>query len=326
MRLDQPLLQLPITFDAEALAAEVLALPASAWTPHPTGFAGNDAVLLVTPNGELDQGIEGPMAPTEHLLRCPYIMQAMAELGGVWGRSRLMGLDPAAEVPAHVDVNYYWRTHLRIHIPVITNPQVIFTCGDDSVHMKAGECWVFDSFRWHDVQNAGKDKRVHLVLDTVGSESIWDLVHAAGSPHGGRRREVIPAPTPVDRLMFEKVNVPKIMTPWEIRCHVAFIVEHLEPHPQRDAVLARLDKFEDAWAGAWARFGTSDQGVPTYGDLITTTRRDLAGLGVAQLSLRNELALPLVLDQLIFQMAIAPPESPVAHSAPQPAGERQPAS
>ena len=32
-------------------------------------------------------------------------------LGGVWGRSRLMALAPGAEVPAHVDAHYYWRTH-----------------------------------------------------------------------------------------------------------------------------------------------------------------------------------------------------------------------
>jgi hypothetical protein len=310
MRLDQPLLQLPITFSAEALAAEVSALPPSAWEPHPTGFAGNDAVLLVTPYGKLDQGIEGPMAPTEHLRGCPYIMQVMAELGGVWGRSRLMGLEPAAEVPAHVDVNYYWRTHLRIHIPVITNPEVIFTCGDESVHMKAGECWVFDSFRWHDVQNSGKDKRVHLVLDTVGSEPIWDLVQAARS--GAETRRSVPGQTAIDDLLFEQVNVPQIMSPWEIRCHMAFISEHLEPDPRAEPVLRRLDKFEDAWAGAWARFGTSGEGIPTYRGLLSSVMQDLVTLGVTELSLRNELQLPLVLDQLIFQMAIAPQASPAS--------------
>ena len=42
----------------------------------------------------------------------------MAELNCTWGRSRLMGLEPGAVVPKHVDVHYYWRTHLRIHVPV----------------------------------------------------------------------------------------------------------------------------------------------------------------------------------------------------------------
>ena len=209
MRLTQPLLQLPIRFDSDALAAEVRALPASAWDPHPTGFVGNEAVRLVTPHGELTDAIEGPMAPTEHLRRCPRILAVMAELGGVWGRSRLMALAPGAEVPAHVDAHYYWRTHLRIHIPVITNPGVIFTCGDAQAHLAAGECWVFDSFRWHDVQNKGTERRIHLVLDTVGGERIADLVDAA-------QAGASPGPAPAaGTLVFERVNAPEVMSPWE---------------------------------------------------------------------------------------------------------------
>ena len=48
---------------------------------------------------------EGPMAATEQLRACPYSMALMAELGGTWGRSRLMGLAPGASVPRHVDVH-----------------------------------------------------------------------------------------------------------------------------------------------------------------------------------------------------------------------------
>lgn len=316
MRLTQPLLQLPLRFDADALAAEVRALPATAWDPHPTGFVGNEAVRLVTPHGELTDAIEGPMAPTEHLRRCPEIMAVMAELGGVWGRSRLMALAPGAEVPAHVDAHYYWRTHLRIHIPVITNPSVTFTCGDERVHMAAGECWVFDSFRWHDVQNEGTERRIHLVLDTVGGERIADLVEAA---QAGR-----PAPpsAPAGPLVFERVNAPEVMSPWEIRCHVAFLAEQAVPHPLLEAVLSRIERFVDSWAAAWARFGPDREGLATYDALIAAAKRDLVALGGARLLLRNELQLLLVLDQLVFQMAMAPPAEPLRPAAAQGTGQR----
>ncbi len=315
MRLTQPLLQLPIRFDSDALAADVRALPASAWDPHPTGFVGNEAVRLVTPHGELSDAIEGPMAPTEHLRRCPGIMAVMAELGGVWGRSRLMALAPGAEVPAHVDAHYYWRTHLRIHIPVITNPGVTFTCGDATVHMKAGECWLFDSFRWHDVQNQGTERRIHLVLDTVGGERIADLVEAAqaGSP--------APPAGEGGPLVFERINAPEVMSPWEIRCHVAFLAGQAVPDPLLDAVLARIDRFVDAWAALWARFGTDREGLPAYHALIASAKRDLVALGGARLLLRNELQLLLVLDQLVFQMAMAPPAEPLRAAAQGP-GQR----
>lgn len=301
MRLSQPLLQLPISFDADALAAEVRALPDSAWDPHPTGFVGNEAVRLVTPHGELSDALEGPMAPTVHLMRCPYVMQVMAELGGVWGRSRLMALAPGAEVPAHVDAHYYWRTHWRIHIPVVTNPGVVFTCGDRSVHMAAGSCWVFDSFRWHDVQNRGRERRIHLVIDTVGGDRFSQLLAAAESGSAAP-----PAPPP-EPLVFEQVNTPKVMSPWEIRCHLAFLAEEAEPHPLLAAAMKRIHRFADAWAAAWARFGEADSGLPTYRRLIAEVQRDLHALGAARLLLRNELQLWMVLDQLVFQMAVAPP-------------------
>jgi hypothetical protein len=323
MRLTQPLLQLPIRFDAEALAAEVRALPAAAWDPHPTGFVGNEAVRLVTPHGELTDAIEGPMAPTEHLRRCPGIMAVMAELGGVWGRSRLMALAPGAEVPAHVDAHYYWRTHLRIHIPVITNPGVTFSCGEAKVHMAAGECWVFDSFLWHDVQNRGSERRIHLVLDTVGGETIAGLVDSANA--GSHLAEPAPGETAREapaELVFERVNAPEVMSPWEIRCHLAFLAEQAVPDPLLAAVQARLDRFVDSWAAAWARFGTDGEGLSAYQSLIAAAKRDLVALGGARLLLRNELQLLVVLDQLVFQMAMAPPAEPLRAASVQGAGER----
>jgi hypothetical protein len=315
MRLDQPLLKLPISFCAESLADEVRALPVSAWHPHPTGFAGNEAVLLVTPGGEMDQGIEGEMGPTEHLLSCSYIMQVMRELGGVWGRSRLMGLAPGAEVPAHVDINYYWRTHLRIHIPVITNPGVRFTCGDQTVHMAAGECWVFDSFRWHDVQNRGSERRIHLVLDTVGGGMVWDLVRRAQSDAGERLDPPASGVASTDELKFEKTNVPEIMSPWEIRCHIGFILEHTVPAPCLAGVAGRLERFADDWAAVWARFGASREGIAEYALVLRETRRDLNSLGVASLMLGNELQQVLALEQMIFQMVLPPPAPPASLAA-----------
>ena len=307
MRLTEPFVKLPIRFDAEALAAEVNALPASSWVPHATGFPGNEAVRLVTPGGQPTDAFEGPMKPTENLARCPYIMQAMAELGGVWGRSRLMGLGVGAEVPEHVDSHYHWRTHLRIHVPVITNPAVEFTCGGETVHMAAGETWVFDSFRWHEVHNRGQERRVHLVLDTVVTERLWDLIDAAQDGTNVPARLLQPGERRAEPLMFEQHNAPKVMSPWEIRGHIAFLAGEAEPHPAFDPVMKRLDKFADAWASLWAQFGDSEQGRADYIELARRSRRDIQELGADQVLLKNELDLAFVLDQLVFIMAVAAP-------------------
>jgi hypothetical protein len=304
MRLTEPLLKLPIRFDATTLEREVRTLPESAWVPHATGFPGNEAVRLVTVMGGPTDAFEGPMRPTEYLSHCPYLMQVMAELGGVWGRSRLMGLGAGAEVPEHVDAHYHWRTHLRIHVPVITNPHVEFTCGGETVHMAPGECWVFDSFRWHEVHNRGEERRVHLVLDTVVTPRLWDLIDAAQSGFA-QTRTLSPGEADLRTLRFEQVNAPSVMSPWEIRGHLAFIAENVLPHEQLEPVMKRLDRFTDGWAALWAQYGASGQGVPEYRQLLAGTRVEIEKLGAAKVRLANELQLSTVLDQLIFVFAVA---------------------
>lgn len=316
MRLKQPFLKLPVRFDAEALAAEVRALPPSAWTPHPTGFVGNEAVRLITPNGEDTDDIEGPMAATDSLNRCDYVRQIMAEINGVWGRSRFMGLAPGREVPPHIDIHYYWRTHLRIHIPVITNPGVLFTCGDETVHMEAGSCWVFNSFLRHDVQNKGDAQRIHLVLDTVGGGILPDLMSAA-EEGSTEPRLLRPGSRRGDGLVFENVNSPKVMSPWEMRCHLAFIREQAGTDPRIVQALNKVESFVDAWAAAWARFGTDDEGRPIYQRLLQGIRADMSAMDVAALEMPNEVFLGRILEQLIFYFALARPDSPVARPQPQ---------
>ena len=65
MRLDRPLLKLPIRFDPDALAGEVRALPDWAWSAHPTGFVGNEAVRLISPGGEQTDEFSGPIGPDQ---------------------------------------------------------------------------------------------------------------------------------------------------------------------------------------------------------------------------------------------------------------------
>ena len=319
--LKQPFLKLPIRFDADALAAEVRALPPEAWTPHPTGYVGNEAVRLISPFGQPTDDIEGPMAPTEWLKRCPYIQEVMAAIGAVWGRSRLMGLAAGGEVPSHIDINYYWRTHLRIHIPVITNPGVLFTCGDRTEHMAAGECWIFDSFRWHDVQNKGTEQRIHLVIDTVGGGRLPDLMREAE----GMNREprfLAPGTAAGDGLLFENVNSPKVMSPWEMRCHLAFVRQQAGEQADLTPVLDRADRFLDDWAAAWARFGDSEEGLPVYSQLLEHVRKDAAALGADRLQLPNELILGRVLEELIFVVAIGRQAARPANAPPQ-IGQRE---
>lgn len=305
MRIGRPLLKLPIRFCGETLAREVGALPANAWMPHPQRFDGNVSVPLVSPGGGNNHQAVGPMAPTQWLRSCPYVLEIMRALDSTWGRSRLMGLEAGAEVPEHVDINYYWRTHLRIHIPVITNADVGFTCAGETIHMPAGECWILDSFYRHSVANRGSQTRVHLVLDTVGSGSLWDLMESARAG-GAQERFIAPGETPVRALEFEQVNAPVIMSPWEMKTHIAYIADWTDDGPELQRVLGILDRFVMAWGGTWARHAVSEPGLPLYIQHLAEVRNELGNAGVSEMRMRNGRPLLTSVDQFILANAIAP--------------------
>ena len=175
MRLKREFYKLPVRFDVARMVEEVSGFSEEEWREHPHKYPGNTAMVLISVRGELNDDIAGPMAVTEKLRRCPYLQQVLASFNTVFGRSRLMRLAPGAEVSTHNDVHYYWRNRVRIHIPIITDPAVRFFCGEKSVHMAAGEAWIFDSWKPHRVINPAAHHRIHLVADTVGPGSFTGL-------------------------------------------------------------------------------------------------------------------------------------------------------
>lgn len=325
MRFDRPLVKLPIRFCAETLAAEVRALPPEAWEPHPQRFPGNEAVPLITPAGEISNDFAGPMGPTKYLRQCPYIMQAMAEIGAVWGRGRLMGLGSGAQVPPHVDANYYWRTHIRVHIPAITNPDVDFSVGDQTVNMAPGECWAFDTFRPHHVHNRGSDQRIHLVFDTVGGERLWDLIDSVQNGQGDAIPTALIEP---DRdstqppLIFEQYNYPQVMSPWELQCHIGELLDLAIDAPQLPQVRRRLDRLVAGWIAAWAHFETDETGLTLYRSLVDSVRRDLQAIGGQGIMMTNTRPLYQVLDKFVFDNLIASPRVEESKARASQAGKR----
>lgn len=322
MQLPQALIKLPVRFDAEALAAEVRALPADAWVPHPQNFEGNEYVPLVTPAGLITNDFAGPMGITPFLSQCRYLMEVMAALDCVWGRSRLMGLGPGGAVPEHVDINYYWRTHVRVHVPIITNPQVDFTCGGTTVQMAAGECWVLDTFRSHEVENRGSEQRVHLVLDTVGGERLWDLVAAATQGASSEPFLLKPGQLAGAALRIEQHNYPPVMSPWEMREHFDVLLALADDKPPLEIVRLRLDRLVAGWAAAWAEFGDSAAGLPVYRALIATVRSDLDRIGGHHIMLSNQRALYRVLQAFVFDNAVESDRVREAREAALQAGRR----
>ncbi|HJU27140.1 MAG TPA: aspartyl/asparaginyl beta-hydroxylase domain-containing protein, partial [Rhodanobacteraceae bacterium] len=272
MKLQVPFVQLPLRFDAERLVAEMQALGDAAWRPHPQKYPGNFALPLIAANGDPgSDSVAGPMRPTPYLDDCPCMREVLVQLGAVWGRTRLMKLSPHAEVSVHADTNYYWRERVRVHVPIVTHPDVRFVCGKAEVNMAAGECWIFDTWRRHQVINAHAGERVHLVADTVGSEHFWRLVGEGRVPGtetpGWQSKQVQwgqAAGGGSQELLLESSNAPTVMTPWEMRFHLSFLLSETVPHPQGRLLEQNVKRFLAAWQVLWAEFGESREGWPAY--------------------------------------------------------------
>jgi hypothetical protein len=291
MRLPYPFIQLPLSFDAERLAEEVLAIEEQAWRPHPQGYAGNTMLPLVAVNGDpANEEFRGEMQPTPHLERCPYVLQAISSLGATIGRTRLMRLDGNAEVSQHADSAYYWTERVRTHVPIVTQPSVRFECGDAAVNMAAGQCWIFDTWRLHRVINAHETRRIHLVVDTVGGARFWQLVEA-GRPQPAAAQT---APNWAPKLIafqpgaepppiaFEAFNIPNVMSPWEVSSQISTLLGEASAHPNSNAARKTASIFIRDWRALWAAFGDGDEGVQFYAQrlqrFLSEFQRDSQGI------------------------------------------------
>jgi len=320
MKLDTEFRKLPLSFDAERLAIEVAQFTESDWRAHPQGHKGNTAIPFIAVNGDpTNDGVKGPMQPTPLLARCPYIRQVLASFGSVLGRTRLMRIAGQGEATAHVDTNYYWMQRVRVHVPVVTFPEVEFVCGGKVLHMAPGECWIFDTWRLHNVLNPNSRDRIHLVADTVGSAAFWDLAAQAERPFAedATPRKDAPAarrvpyqPGTEPELETENQNFPVVMTPWEQECLIVRILEDMNQCAENSPELAAklevsLERFYRQWRALWARHGDTAAGWPAFKQLLAQFDAYL-GTMEKRLSLVNDVDATEALRQAIVRSALNP--------------------
>ena len=336
MKLSRPFFQLPVHFDVARLQAEVEALPDEAWVAHPDKVPGNSAARLLTADGQETDAIHGRMLPTRWLETMPYVRQLLASFGVVWGRSRLMRLAPGATVPEHADVGYNWHTRVRMHIPIVTRPEVIFHCDGEAVHMAAGEAWLFDNWRRHHVVNGSDVSRVHLVADTTGTAAFWQF--ACGTPPPRDQWPTVPwTPGANPRLLTEaNLRVP-VMPPAEVQWLLEDLRAELIPAvdtADAGARLARfstlLENFARDWRQLCAMHGIDGQGRTEFQGLAAAMRATATTMADGLAMRANGAAAMLVLEKRVLEHLVTDEAAPTASavqvkdaSASRPATERR---
>lgn len=269
MKLKREFYQLPLQFDLEKMQQEIAQFADSEWVPHHENFKGNSAIPLISVNGEFNNDFKGIMLPTSALLRCEYLQQVIASFGEVVGRTRLMKLDAGCEVPLHSDINYHWYKRVRVHIPITTTDTVIFQCANKRIHMAAGDCWIFDSWEFHKVENNSNQSRVHLVIDFAGSSRFWDMIENIPEDGSTSRKFLNYQPKKRIELRTEKNNYQIIMSPGEVELLVNDLITDVQSCNQNSestkAQFAKLLKhFVSDWRELWFLYGEDKTGWPLF--------------------------------------------------------------
>lgn len=189
-----------------------------------------------------------------------------------------MRLAPGVGVPEHADINHHWHTRVRMHIPVVTTPQVRFHCDGETVHMAAGEAWIFDNWRRHHVENAADVPRVHLVADTTGTASFWRFA-CGPSPPRAQWPTLNWSPAATPQLLTERDQRTPVMSAAEVqllvddlRAEIVCVKDAPETKAQAAAFDRLLDSFVLDWRQLCALHGLDGRGRPEFQRLAAAVR------------------------------------------------------
>jgi len=145
----QPYVKLPLQFDTALLKRDLETLLQEQFNPHfNTGYYQGDwsALPLRSIGGAVNQIYPDPtkkedFQDTEYLTRTPYFAEILTSFQAPVQSARLLRLGADSTIKKHKDYYLgYEDGEIRIHIPIITNPDVEFYLEDARVIMNEGEC------------------------------------------------------------------------------------------------------------------------------------------------------------------------------------------
>jgi hypothetical protein len=310
MHLPKPFFKLPCRFDATRLAQEVVAFPPEAWAAHPNGIDGNSSVRLISAEGGENDQVDGHMRETPHIKRAPYVRQVLASFNVPWSRTRLLRLAPGAVVPQHADINYHWFYRVRLHIPILTRPEVLFHCDTTSVHMAAGEAWVFDNWRLHHVVNPTDAERIHLVADTAGNAAFWQLVGSGAD--AAEDDGILPfRPEMETALLTERRTLRSVMNPAEIellignlRGELIATIDSVSGAARLAHYHALLDAFVRDWRQCYMLHGEEGSGWKHFRELRDGLRAASRTIAEGLAMRTNQVSAHQVLEGRVLRVCV----------------------
>jgi hypothetical protein len=185
-------LRLPFTFDPDLLARDLAGLSAVDWIGHfvRQNYDGDWSVIPLRGKAGATHPVmmiySDPtcrdFADTPMLAACPYFQQVLANFAAPLQAVRLMRLTVGSVIKEHSDHDLSFEEGtVRIHVPVVTNPDVEFYLNRRRVVLEAGTSWYLRLSDPHSVVNRGTADRVHMVIDAEVNDWVRDVLAAAAA-------------------------------------------------------------------------------------------------------------------------------------------------
>jgi hypothetical protein len=91
---------------------------------------------------------------------------------GFIARTLFARLSGHGKIDQHTDGLFSLLKCHRIHIPIETNEEVVFTIGGEDKVLKEGEMWEINNATLHAVENRSDENRIHLIIDWVPNSTV----------------------------------------------------------------------------------------------------------------------------------------------------------
>ncbi len=279
MKLDAPFYKLPVRLDMPRLLEELRQFEPYEWKLDRLtyiGAGGYSYINLVSHRGRANDIWDAPMRPSRYLERCPYLKQVLASFESPLAEVRIRRLLGSSSIPLHYDEGETVYNRLRTHIPIVTDPEVLFYCDDQPLHMRAGEVWLFDRLRMHKVINAGSAERIHLVFDTIPSARFRALVERAYQPFRAgsveAEAQLIPYRPGENAVLETELTPPSpVVHPGDLDVFVADLVTGLDSQDATKAaqLAAAVNDLRVEWRACYAVVGTDRSGWSRFREIAT---------------------------------------------------------
>ena len=182
---DPVAIRLPRTYDVERLVNDLQVLRDVKSAPQPGPYhAGEWTGIALHSMGGKDSVFPSAAGmdryqETDNLKRTPYFKEILDELACPKEVVRILFLPPGGFIKDHFDFHTSFQFGLlRLHIPIITDPDVAFVIDGERMDWKPGELWYGDFSKVHSVKNDSQIVRVHIVIDVQINDFLLNLFPA----------------------------------------------------------------------------------------------------------------------------------------------------